>query len=136
MIIPRWKCWFKKNKLEIEYKEKFQAYLESLKNKGDLELIIRRWKKTKTIQQLRYLHGIVFTLASETSGYTPEEIKGLLKAQFLTAHIEGKNGRKLSYVKSLADLEIDEMAKFIDDCIILCAKHWGCVIPSPEEVKI
>ena len=88
------------------------------------------------MQQLRYIHGVIFALCSEASGYTRQEVKGLLKGEFLTEYAESPNGTKTSYVKSLADLTMTEMKEFIDDCIILAAKHWSVVIPDAEEVKV
>lgn len=116
-----------------------QAYLEGLEGK-EVEEIVQKPSKSKTLQQLRYVHGVVFKLASEASGYTPEEVKGLLKGQFLTKYVKlsdkgPKFFKEVPIVRSLADLKTDEMAGFIDECIILIAKHWHCVIPSPEEVS-
>lgn len=116
--------------------EVFKAYIENISHKGDLELVIRPWRKEKSLQQLRYLHGVVFTIISEASGYTPIEVKGLLKGYFLTKYIKTPDGKEVPYVKSLADLDLDEMKQFIDDSIILAAKHWGCIVPSSEEVVI
>ena len=79
---------------------------------------------------------MIFALCSESSGYTRQEVKGLLKGEFLTEYAESPNGTKTAYVKSLADLTMAEMSRFIEDCIILAAKHWGVVIPDADEVKV
>lgn len=110
------------------------AYLRGLEGK-QLEEIIQKPIKSKTLQQLRYFHGVICVLASETSGYTKTEVKGLLKGEFLTQYIESPTGKKVPWVPSLADLKKDEMSNFIDDCVILCARHWSCIIPPPEMVN-
>ena len=136
MIIPRFHCRAEGRRLVFDRPEVFGAYVEGLAEKGDLELTVQPWRKEKSLQQLRYVHGIVFALCSESSGYTRQEVKGLLKGQFLTDYAETPDGRKVAYVKSLADLTMKEMNLFIDDVKIFAASHWSCVIPDSEEVKV
>jgi len=136
MPIPRFHCRAEGRRLVFDRPEVFGAYVQGLAEKGDLELTVQPWRKEKSLQQLRYVHGVVFALCSEASGYTRQEIKGLLKGQFLTDYVESPDGKKVSYVKSLADLTMTEMKRFIDDVIIFAAKHWGCIIPDAEEVKV
>ena len=136
MIIPRFHCRAEGRKLVFDRPEVFGAYVQGLVEKGDLELSVQPWRKEKSLQQLRYVHGVIFALCSEASGYTRQEVKGLLKGEFLTEYIEAPDGKKIAYVKSLADLTMTEMKEFIDQCIILAASHWSCVIPDAEEVKV
>lgn len=136
MILPRFHCRFEKDQLVYDRPDIFCAYIQSIAEHGDLEATFQPWRREKSLQQLRYVHGIVFVLCSQASGYTVKEVKGLLKGEFLTDYIETKEGKKVSYVKSLADLTMSEMKQFIDDCIILAAKHWSCVIPDSEEVQV
>jgi len=138
MVIPRFHFRLDKEGWPIyDRPEVVRAYLESIAHKGDLEASFQPWRKEKSLQQLRYIHGVIFALCAEASGYTREEVKGLLKSQFLTEYVTSPDGKKkLSYVRSLADLTMAEMSQFIDDCIILAAKHWSCVIPEPEEVIV
>lgn len=110
------------------------AYLNGLNGKV-VEEIIRIPKDIKSLQQLRYFHGVVCQIASEVSGYTKEEIKGLLKGYFLTQYIAAPDDREIAWVPSLADLKKSEMSDFIDNCITLIATHWHAVVPSPEEVN-
>ena len=137
MIIPRFHCRAEGRKLVFDRPEVFGAYVQGLVEKGDLELSVQPWRKEKSLQQLRYIHGVVFALCSETSGYTRKEVKGLLKGEFLTEWITSKTtGKEIPIVLSLADLTMPKMKIFIDDCIIFAAKHWSCVIPDVEEVKV
>ena len=112
-----------------------RAYLEGMEG-SVVDEIIQRPSQSKTLNQLRYVHGCIFALASDSSGYTPEEVKGLLKEHFLKRFITSPSGKEVSYTPSLADLKRDDMAKFIDDVIIFVAHHWSCVVPPPEDVKL
>lgn len=136
MIIPRFHCRFEKDHLVYDRPDIFCAYIQSIAEQGDLEATFQPWRKEKSLQQLRYIHGIVFVLCSQASGYTVQEVKGLLKGEFLTDYVETKDGKKVAYVKSLADLTMKEMKQFIDDCIILAAKHWSCIIPDSDEATV
>lgn len=134
-MVPKFHGQIKKSKFVVdEFQEKQrEAYFLGLNNER-VEEIVQKPSKSKTLQQLRYIHGVVFRLASEASGYTVQEIKGLLKGYFLTEYIKGPDGKEIPFVKSLADLKVSEMAEFIDNCISLIAQHWHCVIPPPEQV--
>ena len=133
MLIPRFHCKFEKGHLVYERPDLFCAYIQGLKE-GDLECTIQPWRKEKSLQQLRYVHGIVFVLCSQSSGYTVNEVKGLLKGEYLTEYVASKTtGKEMPIVKSLADLTMAEMKEFIDKVIIHAAKWWKCVIPSSDE---
>jgi hypothetical protein len=137
MIVPRFKCKFDKDHLVYERPDIFCAYIQGIAEKGDIEATFQPWRKEKSLQQLRYVHGIVFVLCSQASGYTAMEIKGLLKSKFLTEYvISKKTGKEIPIVKSLADLTMTEMKQFIDDCKMLAAEQWSCVIPDSDDVKV
>jgi len=123
-----------KDHLVYDRPDLFCAYIQGIAEKGDLECTIQPWRKEKSLQQLRYLHGVVFVLCSQASGYTVNEVKGLLKGEFLTEYVVSKtSGKEISIVKSLADLTMRQMSTFIEDIIILAAKQWSIVIPSSDE---
>lgn len=120
-------------KLVFHRPEVVNAYLQKYEGKV-LEVIIRPPSKAKTLNQLAYLHGVVFVCISQDTGYTVEEIKGLLKSHFLTAYATKKDGQEFPYVRSLADLTVSEMAEFIEDCVMLAASHWSIVVPAVNEM--
>lgn len=133
-IQPKFRGKVVKGEFVPDWPEQRQAYLSGLEGK-EVEEIIGKPEEAKTNPQLRYFHGVICELASEVSGYTKEEVKGLLKGQFLTKHIKSPTGQTIHWVPSLADMKKEDMRKFIGDCIMLCAKHWHCVIPSEDEVN-
>ncbi len=134
MIKPKFYGVVKRGKFVPERPEQRDAYLAGLEGRV-VEEVIARKQDSKTLNQLAYFHGVICFLASEASGYTAKEVKGLLKEQFLRRYVETAKG-EVGYTPSLADLKKEEMSKFIDDCIILCAGHWHCVIPPPETVSL
>lgn len=129
-------CTVKQGRLIFDRPRTRDAYISGLPDDTVLEEVLAKPKTDKTLAQLAYIHGVVFKLASEASGYTPIEVKDLLKKQFLTYYITSKKTMKpIEVMRSLADLKTSEMIEFIDQCIIAIAENWHCVIPSPDEVK-
>ena len=119
----------------IQQEMQRKAYLQGLEGKA-VDEIIQKPDQSKTMAQLAYVHGVCFRLASEASGYTQVEVKGLLKDYFLRRHIKSPSGKDVSYTPSLADLKKPEMSNFIENVVIFCAKNWSCIIPPPEDVKL
>ncbi len=132
---PQFKGTVIKGRFIPSWPEQRDAYLHGLEGQVVTE-IIGKYQGPKTNPQLAYFHGVICVLASEASGYTREEVKGLLKGKFLTKYIKSPTGEEVAWVPSLTDLRKDVMSQFIDECIILCARHWSLVIPAPEEVKV
>ncbi len=117
---------------QIEQRDAYLTGLEGLK----VEEIIQRPEESKTNPQLAYFHGVVCEIASEASGYTKEEVKGLLKGEFLTRYVTGPRGNQIAWVPSLEGMKKHEMSEFIENCIILIAKHWHAVVPPPDEIVL
>lgn len=134
-MTPKFKGKIEKGVFVPDWPEQRQAYIEGLEGKI-VEEILQKYSEPKTYPQLKYFHGVVCKLASEASGYTVEEVKGLLKGEFLTRYVKSPTGKEVAWVPSLEGLKKFEMMKFIDDCIILCAKHWHIVIPPPNTVEV
>lgn len=112
-------------KITHDEPDKFITYLRTLK--GRVSICVKRAYKKRTLPQNSYLHGVVFKLASEASGYELEEVKGILK------YAAG--------IKSTADLSTVEEMEFIAFCQRFCitpieqgGSGWDCYIPSPNEV--
>jgi len=60
--------------------------------------------------------------------YTKVEMDGVICKHLLTEN----SGTKKEYVKSKSDLNRAELAKFIDNAIILAAQN-GVVVPPPNK---
>lgn len=133
-IQPKFWGTAKNGKFVPDYPEQRKAYLRGLEGQNIQEVIGKR-QESKTTPQLHYFHGVICELASEASGYTKDEVKGLLKGQFLTRYITSPTGDEIAWVPSLADMKKEDMAIFIDFCIMLCAQHWQCVIPPPDTIN-
>lgn len=134
MITPRFKASIKNGAIFFDRPSVLHNYLLGLTDKT-LEVVIQPWREDKTLSQLAYFHGPLLQIGSEASGYEKNELKDLLKRQFLTYHFTTKKGTVVELVPSLADLKKDQMSTFIDDSVRLIAKEFHAVVPSPDEVK-
>jgi len=112
----------------------FKAYIQGFEGR-QVECVLRKPQNPKTLQQLRYFHGVVCKVIANNTGYTQDEVKGLLKGHFLTEYVKGPTGKEVPIVPSLTDLKKIQMTEFIDQCITLAATHWHIVIPAPNEVN-
>jgi len=117
-------------KLKVDHRDEFVALVQRLEGK-EVELTLRRYRRQRSPNQNRYLHGVVIPLLAEHCGYDAEEMKTALKLRFLR-NADGEV-KELPRVRSTADLSTAEMTEFIDR-IRQLASEIGCSIPSPTEV--
>jgi hypothetical protein len=96
-----------------------------------VEIKVDRDKRSN--RQNRYFHGVMLPILSEHTGYTPNEIKALLKGMFLTYTIELK-GLEFELIKNTSDLDTKEMEEFLEKCRMFSAIELDCQIPLPNEL--
>jgi hypothetical protein len=119
-------------KLKLDHRDEFAALVKRLEG-AEIELLLRRYRRRRSPNQSKYLHGVVIPVLAEHCGYDPEEMKTALKLRFVRDGDGEVNG--LPRVRSTADLTTAEMTEFIDRIRQLAAE-MGCSIPSPSEVAI
>ena len=121
-------------------------------SKSELVKAVRRWRKPgpvtirirqgtepKSLQQLKYIHGKVFRDIADETGNAPDLVKDELKKKFLSRVVEfvdmetGEVTTRV-IVPSLADLTIDEMNRFIDECV-QWAGEWLTLEIEPPDPK-
>lgn len=86
----------------------------------DVELIIRAPQEDKTKQQLGYLWGHVIPQIAERTGYSKDEVYGMLKYKLLRRQIDYHESEPVYIVRSLSELNKEEVSKFIEDSVA-----WG-----------
>ena len=116
------------NKVIFENKDKFEGYLINLEGK-DVEIIVRKRKKNRSIPQNNYYFGVVVAIPAEHFGYTPDEMHESFKWMFLRRHAEGKP----ETVRSTTSLTTVEFTSYVEQCRQWCAEN-KIYIPDPGEV--
>ena len=89
-------------------------------------------KKTRSLNQNRYYHGVILKMISDETGYTPEEVHEVIKARFLPIPIT--LGGVGIIPGSTTDLSTDEF-----ELLMGKVRKWGdtelnLYIPEPNEV--
>ena len=114
----------------------FRLKTECKKARAKLEKCIEQKKvvelkaknKKRTVSQNSYIH-VCFSIFAIEQGWTLQEAKVVIKREY--GMIYEKNGFK--FVRSTADLSVDEMTKFTEWLLIWAATKHDIFIPSPAE---
>lgn len=85
---------------------------------------IKKQYKDRSRNENSYFHGVVLPILSQHLGYTPQEMKGIVKFHF--------------GVKSTSMLTTVEFEKFMSDIRMWASDPDGCIncyIPLPNEIE-
>jgi len=107
---------------------KFREYLRSLDGQI-VQVIVRKPKNPRSLNQNAYMWGVVYQLISETTGYTPDEVHSAMGLMFLL-----DRSRSIPVIRSTASLNTVEMEEYIESIRQFAAKDLNCSIPLPNEV--
>jgi len=97
-----------------------------------IEISFKNAQSPKSVQQLGYLHAVVFPIIGEELGYDMDDIKFIYKDMLLKSY-KLIGGKEYEYTKSLADLTIKEMAEFITKVIDHATYEYFIYIPPPTR---
>ncbi|MEA3272238.1 MAG: hypothetical protein U9P90_01055 [Patescibacteria group bacterium] len=100
--------------------------LDCLDNKT-VEITIKEWKEIRSLQQNRYLWGVVYKVISEYNGGIVEDLHNHFKYYFLR-----KQGRLISFI-STTDLDTKEFTDYIEKIRLFAHQKLGLHIPTPDE---
>ena len=117
----------KDNALKMDRLGLFNNYIESLPD-GRYEVEIRKESMDVTHDQYEYYFSCMVQPLAESLGYTKVEMDGVICKQLLTENI----GLPNEYVRSKAQLNRTELAKFIDSAAMLAAQQ-GVVVEPPNK---
>ena len=117
--------------IKTDTPHKFKQYLRTLEGKKCV-LNLEKYKVGRTLQQLRYLWGIIYPLISDTTGYECNELHEIMKTRHLKPKIITFRGKEYEIKGSTKQLEKYEMVEFVS-AVIQDANELGIHVPSPEE---
>lgn len=132
-IIPKFQVQVKKGIVTILNLEKYREYVKSLKD-GYYEIVLRRPKKIRSLQQNAYFHGVVVKLMSDETGTDFFEMKDLLKSIFLKKTVVFM-GKTYEVVQHSADLDTIDFNNFVKK-IQQFGAEFNINIPDPNEVDL
>lgn len=120
---PRFTGKIVNGKLTIHNLPAFQKWYQSLK--GDVDIIVRKRRKDRTLAQNAY-YWVCMTIIAEELGYLPEEIHDTFKSMFLV----DRTGR-LPVIRSTTRLNTMEFSEYFEKCAQEAAR-LDIVLPDPD----
>ena len=129
MTIPIFKGHIDKGRIKHETPEKFAVYLAKLEGKR-VEIIVRKQKSQRSIDQNRAYWGIVIEILSDHLGYDKDEVHSAMKVKF-ASRIDEKTG--LIVVESTAKMNTVRFNKYYEDIQRWASEFLNVYIPDPNE---
>jgi hypothetical protein len=133
-MIPVFLATIQKGRLVFNNPDGFEKYLYRLNDKS-VDVVVRLPRKERSSNQNKYYFGVVVSLLSEHTGYTPDEIHSLLKEKFLSKIIvlAGKDER---IPRSSTELSTIEWERWMTEIREWAAQELNLVIPEPNQVEV
>ena len=119
-----------RGKVVFDNVDLLNGYLISLEGK-EVEVIVRRRKKSRSLPQNAYYFGVCIKLLCETTGYTDDEMHIALKMMFLQ-----DKTRKIPTLISTTSLTTVSFEEYLEKIRQWAAQELSCSIPLPNEVDI
>jgi len=82
MINPIFRGTIREGKINLDNPARFAAHLKNYEGKR-VEVVLRKEKSQRSLNQNSYYHGVVVKTLSDFTGYDPEEMHEVLKFKFL-----------------------------------------------------
>lgn len=115
-------------KIKLDNPEEFKNYCNNLN--GEIQLLLEKRKKNRSLNQNSYYWGVVIPLLSEYFGYESEEMHEALKYQFLR-----KGNVQLPTVRSTRRMTTIEFGDYMAKVRRWAAIEYSINIPEPNETN-
>lgn len=91
---------------------------------------VSAWRKSRSAQQNRYMHGVVIAILGEHLGYHADEMRAALAHKFLSEP-DSKTG--LLRIRGTSELSTVEFEEFLSRVRQWAGEELGVFIPLPNE---
>jgi hypothetical protein len=110
----------------------YRNLLRKFESDKKVSVTIENLRSHRSLQQNRYLWGVVYPIIAEATGYTVNELHEWARAQYLKPRVIEVAGMTRNVTRSTTELSKGEMVEYVDELIRLGAE-LGYHVPSPEE---
>jgi hypothetical protein len=117
-----------KSIIKFDRPNQVNAHLTSLEGQR-IELILRKQKSQRSLNQNNYYHGVVIEILSNYCGYEHDEMHEALKEKFLS-HQRDEKG--LVKIRSTTKLNTADFEEFLEKIKRWAAIELNCYIPNPN----
>jgi hypothetical protein len=136
MIHPIFFAKISKQNIVYHHPDQLRDYLLTFKDGQELEVVVKKFRKNRTLNQNDYWHGVVLPLIADSIGeLDPEEVCQILRKKFLSYKKHYK-GKEYIFTESTANLSTMEMGMFIDKVIIFVSQEFGIIVPDARKVVV
>ena len=122
-------------KLTLDDLGRFYRRLRNLSGER-VELIVRKARSKRTLDQNAYLHSVVFPLVAAATGYTMPETKLVMMGECFGWMFSKLAGREIPVKASTAGMTVKENSYFIEWAPPWALEHLGVQIPLPNEIDL
>ncbi len=119
--------------MATHHRDKLIEYIRTRPD-GNYEIIIRKPRKKRSLQENAYYWGVIIYMISQETGEDTNRVHEALKIKFLKDHFGDIPSEKLWTVKSTADLNTSEMEEYLANIRQFAAQELNMYIPLPNEV--
>ena len=116
-------------KLVLRNRSTFDAELSQMK--GRVEVTVEKARSHRSLSQNAYYWGVVVKLISDYTGYEPDEMHEVLKAQFNA----GEFG-EIRYGKSTSKLSTLDFEAYLEQIKRWAVQELHVVIPDPNDASL
>lgn len=117
--------------MNFENEDRFNDYLMTLE--GEYDLSIAKPTKQRSNPQNRYLHGVIIKLLSDELGYTPAEMKEVLRNKFFYKMVIIGN-EEIKVLLSTGIYTTVELEEKMSQIRTWASVDLSIYIPLPNEV--
>jgi len=122
----------KNGKIKLDDISGFTKYLKGFENKK-VQLILRRFKTTRSNRQNKFYWGVVIPLIAEYAGEDDKEaIHEALKNKFLKV----RDSKGLKIVQSTTKLSTTEFEIYLEAVKRWASMECQIVIPDPNDIEL
>ena len=131
-FVPKWFGEVKDGKLHLIDQEKFKQHLRHFEGHA-VELQVKRKYRKRSLDANAYL-WVVYSLISEHSGHTPEEIHAICKAMFLKT-TKTVLDRTYEAVGSTSGLDTFDFSQYVSKVKNWAVQELGIAVPDSEDYQ-
>lgn len=110
--------------------QRWAGFLRRMEGKW-VTLTASKKGKPRSLNQNRYLWGVVYEYIADETGHSPEEVHAAMKQMFLPRQFLPFGGRTVELAKSTTDLTTQEFNEFVDRVVAFAGTELSLSIPPP-----
>lgn len=133
---PKFKAKVENGKLVHYSLDRLKEWYKKFEGK-DVAITIEKWSDIRSLQQNAYLHGVVFAMIADKTGYTLPEAKNHVKMEIgFYELVREYEGERYIALKETSQLSKKDFGIVVDLCRKWAKHTLGIKIPLPEEVDL